>query len=836
MLSFGILWKNARNLLYIKKFNDKKAIRLANDKIKTKKFLSARWIPFAKNYAIIKDRKELFEINFENLPSKNFVVKPNKWSKGKWIYVTEFLWTIDQKNSNNKTRTKIKNIYSNPDTIVWKIWNKIIEGAKKIEDKIQNLPNFSHYYKIAGEMVDDNTFRRYVLDNLDGKNSMTSGWDKVIIEEKISAWEGFKEFCKHWLADIRVIAFNLVPINAMVRMPTHKSEWKANLARWWIWFGIDMGTWKIKSMFHKQKLSKWKFPHEFKNLKNHKLPYWDDILFLSSKIQYFVNLWYLALDWVITDEGPKLLEINARAGLEGQNISWSRLKNILSKISDLKISDPEKWVEIAKSLFSEKKSIWHNEKILYLSQYWKLTILSNSGWDSLKFNELVIKVNINKSENYVSKDIFQWLKENPKTDRILDLYENDIHLKNLKFLLDETLWNNEIVLWKSTTSDFLIKAVNKAEWKVSIINIQDIKISEKNRLHVIDEEISKIWKKLILAKILKPTNYFEELDKFIWQDGKYNPTFAYKRPENNKLEELTASLLNFKNELNKEDYNPKFSKLFDDKIEDLFCRINLIKAYKSKDYKNILLYNEKLYWKIDTKLLDQSKDRIFEWEAENKALLWKVLTINEVKRKIEKHLEKKGIEGIDIIITSTTLARMSITMWKKAKIKINRLVPFQEKELDSVLAHEIDTHLVRYINWAKSGWNIFKEWAWFYLKDEEWLAIYNASKYLPSGYEKLSFYKKYFLLKEAQKYPFSKLVDLVKFLYPEKRIEWIFNTILRMKKWVINTWVVDEWAIFMKEKVYLDGFIKMSDWAEKWGEVEEMYKGKFKTEDLNFML
>ena len=33
---------------------------------------------FAKTYAIIKNRKELFDVNFENLPSKNFVIKPNK--------------------------------------------------------------------------------------------------------------------------------------------------------------------------------------------------------------------------------------------------------------------------------------------------------------------------------------------------------------------------------------------------------------------------------------------------------------------------------------------------------------------------------------------------------------------------------------------------------------------------------------------------------------------------------------------------------------------------------------------------------------------------------------
>jgi hypothetical protein len=830
MLNFGILWKNARNLLYIKKFNDKRAIRLANDKLETKKFLSVRWIPFAKTYAVIKNRKELFDIDFEKLPNKNFVVKPNRWSKWKWIYVTKFLWSIEKP---IRTINFSKTIFRKKWNFINKIVNRISKTFRKAENKIQNLPNFPYYYEIAGEIVNDNKFRRHILDNLDWKNSMITGSDNVIVEEKIIPGEWFKDFCEHWLADIRVIAFNLVPINAMVRMPTYKSEWKANLARWWIWLWIDIGTWKIKTMFHKKKLFKWKFPQEFKNLKDHKLPYWDDILFLSSKIQYFVNLWYLALDWVITDEGPKLLEINARAWLEVQNISWSKLKNILNKISDLKISDPEKWVEIAKSLFSQEKTKWYNEKILYLSQYGKFII---NGKNLLKFNETIVKVNINKSENYVSKDIFQWLKDNPKTTRILDLYENDIHIKNLKFLLDETLWNNQIILWKDATSNYLIKAINKTESKISIINTQEIEASEKNRLHTIDEEISKIWKKLILAKILKPINYFEELDKFILKNWKYNPIFNYKRPEREKLDELTNNLLNIKDEINKKNYNKKFSKLFDNKIEDLFCRINLIKAYKSKDYKNILLYNEKLYEKFDKRLLNISKNKIFEWEPENKNLLWKELTINEVKKRIEKYLEKKWIEWIDIIITSTTLARMSITMWKKAKIKINRLVPFQDKELNSILAHEIDTHLIRYINWARSGWNIFKEWSWFYLKDEEGLAIYNSSKYLPSDYEKLSFYKKYFLLKEAQKYSFSKLVDLVRFLYPEKNLERIFNTILKLKKWVGNTSTINEWAIFMKDKVYLDWYIKIKDWAEKWWEVEEMYKGKFKVEDLDFML
>lgn len=820
MLNFGILWINARNIIYIKKFNDKKAIRLANDKLETKEFLSARWIPFATTYAIIKDRKQLFDMDFSTLAKKNFVIKPNKWSKWKWIYIVKFLWNIEI-NSQEKVEEEKNNL-----------WNKIISKFKNFEHKIQKLPNFPHFYGINGKTINDNTFRRYIIDNLDGKNSMTNGVDKVIVEEKLLPGEWFKNFCKYWLADIRVIVFNLVPVWAMIRMPTKKSWWTANLASWWIGFWIDIWTWKVNSMFEKWKIYKWKFTNEFQSFKDLKIPYWDDILFLSSKIQYFVNLGYLALDWVITDEGPKLLEINARAGLEVQNISAIKLSRILDKVSDLKISDPEKWVEIAKTLFSKEKIKTVESKILYLSQNGKLEINSE---EPLVYNELVVKVNINKSENYVSKEIFQLIKNNLKSETILNLYENDIIIKNVKFLMDETLGENEIVLWRSTSSQFLIKPIDKTKSNITIINTKDIEINQKNRLHMIDNIISEISKKIILSKILKPVNYLEELDKFIWNKWKYNPKFKYKRPENQELEDIQKKLLELQNEITIKKYNPKFSKLFLDKIQDLLYRTNLIKAYKKKNYKNILFYNEKLFGKIDNKLLKTSKDKIFEWKPENKDLLWKVLSIWDVKSEIEKHLNKKWIEWVDTIITSTTLARMTISMWKKVKIKINRLVPFQEWEMQSILAHEIDTHLIRYINGSKTWWNIFKEWVWYHIIDEEWLAIYNANKYLPNGYEKLSFYKKYFLLRESQKYSFAKLVDLVKFLYPEKRIEWIFNTILRMKKWIQDTSIVNEGAIFMKEKVYLDWYVKINKRVEKWWELKDMYKWKLKLEDLDFI-
>jgi len=53
----GILGMNARNLLYVRPFNPKKAMALADDKLKTKAFLMARGIPAAKIYARIDNRQ-----------------------------------------------------------------------------------------------------------------------------------------------------------------------------------------------------------------------------------------------------------------------------------------------------------------------------------------------------------------------------------------------------------------------------------------------------------------------------------------------------------------------------------------------------------------------------------------------------------------------------------------------------------------------------------------------------------------------------------------------------------------------------------------------------------
>ena len=824
MLDFGILGNNARNLLYIKKFNDKKGIRLANNKLQTKDFLIERGIPFAKTYGIISNRKELYEFDFAYLPKKNFVVKPNQWSKGQWVYIVKYIEEehpeeiIDPDAS--RAREKSKKSYQ-------KRWDKF----KKIF--FQKFNDHQHHgkYQIGDELLTDQEFRRRLLDILDGKYSMTLGWDKIIIEEKLIAGELFKDFCEYGLADIRVIVFNLVPVATMIRVPTKSSGGKANLAQWGLGFGIEVGSGKITSLLWKNKIYKIKFPKKFAHFQNKKLPYRNDILFLSSKVQYFVNLWYLALDRVITNEWPKLLEINARAWLEVQKVSDTKLKNILDKIADLKIIDPEKWVEIAKSLFTPEKSdlLWPN-KLLYLSQYAKFIIKEKEDEEKI---DVIVEVDLNKSWNYMSQKLFEKIKEN-KREWYLDLYENEITLKKAKFSSLESLTDNKIILGNKTASHYFIKPIHKTLAKVDIVNPVYIHPLETTELHIIDQKIEKLNKKLNLSSRLRPLNYFAELDKFITLQGKYNPIFKYKWPEEQKLIQIKEEIDKLKVQLEK--FKSPFKQLFVDKLEELELRRNLILAYSKQDFDNIALYNKKLFSDFNEDLMKLSKEKVLERQefGSNKTSLGKPLKLSEIEKRIEKYLIEKKIYGVDIVFSYDTLSRISVIMGKEIKISISKSAAFKEEWLRATLAHEIDTHLVRYLNGIKSWWNIFKSWVAFYQKDEEWLAIRNGNKVLPDDYEKISMHKKYVVTHELPKFTFSKAVDFLRFTYPERSLEWLFKTIIRSKRGIINT--SNTWVWYFKDKIYLDGFTKVKQWIDAGNDPEKMYKGKCKIEDLDYII
>lgn len=68
---------------------------------------------------------------------------------------------------------------------------------------------------------------------------------------------------------------------------------------------------------------------------------------------------------MITKNGPKLLEINARAGLEIQNVNLVPLAKRLEQVEDIKVRSPEKGVAIAKTLFGETHHGATGKKIIH---------------------------------------------------------------------------------------------------------------------------------------------------------------------------------------------------------------------------------------------------------------------------------------------------------------------------------------------------------------------------------------------------------------------------------------------------------------------------------------
>lgn len=218
----------------------------------------------------------------------------------------------------------------------------------------------------------------------------------------------------------------------------------------------------------------------------------------------------------------------------------------------------------------------------------------------------------------MSQKLFDKIKEN-KREWYLDLYENEITLKKSKFSSLESLADNKIILGNKTASHYLIKPIHKTFAIVDIVDPKYIQPLETAELHLIDQKIEKLNKRLNLSARLRPLNYFSELDKFITLHGNYNPNFRYKRPEEQKLITIKEDISRLREQLVK--LESSFKELFLEKLEELEIRRNLVLAYSKQDFGNIAVYNRKLYGDFDDDLLKISKEKVFALKEDNEELL-----------------------------------------------------------------------------------------------------------------------------------------------------------------------------------------------------------------------
>jgi len=300
-----LLGMNARNLSYIRPYNRKKAKRLADNKIMSKRVLGKAGIPVSKLIAKIKSIEELENFDWSVLPS-SFALKPNRGFGGGGILV--------------------------------------VYGKKKNCDGI--------WIKADGSTINIEDIKSHVLNILDGAFSLSNTPDIAFFEERLTLLKLFKPYAYKGIPDIRVIVFNRIPVMAMLRLPTKESGGKANLMLGGIGVGIDLATGvTTTAVVGKGKIIEY-VPGTRMLLSGIKIPYWKDILTLAVKAQEVSGMGYLGADVAIDRErGPVFLEINARPGLSIQVANLSGLRERLERVKGLKIKTAERGVRVGRDLF-----------------------------------------------------------------------------------------------------------------------------------------------------------------------------------------------------------------------------------------------------------------------------------------------------------------------------------------------------------------------------------------------------------------------------------------------------------------------------------------------------
>ena len=300
-----LLGMNARNLEYIRPYNRKKAKRLADDKILSKRVLKKAEIPVPKLIAKIKSVEELENFDWTSLPS-SFALKPNRGFGGGGIL--------------------------------------IVYGKKKNREDA--------WIKANGSIVTIEDIKDHIRNILDGSFSLSNLPDIAFFEERLTLLKLFKPYAYKGIPDIRVIVFNRIPVMAMLRLPTKESGGKANLMLGGIGVGIDLASGvTTTAVLGKGKIIEY-VPGTRMLLSGIKIPHWKDILLLAVKAQEISGMGYLGADIAIDRErGPVFLEINARPGLSIQIANLSGLKERLERIKGLKIKTAERGVRVGRDIF-----------------------------------------------------------------------------------------------------------------------------------------------------------------------------------------------------------------------------------------------------------------------------------------------------------------------------------------------------------------------------------------------------------------------------------------------------------------------------------------------------
>lgn len=331
------------------------------------------------------------------------------------------------------------------------------------------------------------------------------------------------------------------------------------------------------------------------------------------------------------------------------------------------------------------------------------------------------------------------------------------------------------------------------------------------QVHTIAKKIEKDF-----LNSLNPVNSISEQEKFFSNLNKYsqyNPNFEYKQKDNYSTKK--DSLKTIKEKLEK----GLIDKFILKRIDLLEKEIDLIEKVNTKKFCNASKKQYGLPSKKEVKLAEE-------------ILLRKTKPIkkNISPKEIQTELfEKLKVVGFDTSIDENMSSRASVHLVEK-KLKINKNSLFAKDDAKKLFAHEVETHIYRYLNGENQPLKIFSlGYGEDFLKTEEGLAVFNQTKYSKLTIEQeKKFARGAYAVNYALTHDFFDTYDeMTKYLQKEEAYE----ITQRVKRGVEK----DAKGAFTKDHCYFTGLMKITDYINKGGKIEDLYYGKISIEEVKIV-
>ena len=261
---------NRRNVEYIYTWNYRRYFEIADDKCLTKKVLAESGIPVPETYAVIEAMGKIEEA-WSKIRSKScFAIKPSRGRAGSGIIVLE--------------------------------------------------KHGEQWYTSSNQPLDEKQIKNRIADIIFGNYSFGLS-DKALVEERIKPHKFFLDIFPQGICDIRVITFRGRTVMAMCRIPTSKSDGKANLHQGALGVAVDLSTGQLGHGYDYRSYME-SHPDTGSRFYGRLIPEWKEIMTICEKVSEHLPLKYLGIDIVIDSfKGPLVMEANIRPGLEIQNVN-----------------------------------------------------------------------------------------------------------------------------------------------------------------------------------------------------------------------------------------------------------------------------------------------------------------------------------------------------------------------------------------------------------------------------------------------------------------------------------------------------------------------------------